>query len=88
MGGISTKVGCWHEGFKKHLIRRQRLKPTAATIGFVLIFNASEMQMRTCKTVLKSLIKIAFTQGGETFYAGKQPQILLKFALTLCTARS
>jgi hypothetical protein len=30
----------------------------------------------------------AFAQGGEWLYAGKQPQILMKFALTLRRALS
>jgi len=34
------------------------------------------------------IIAPAFAQGAEALYAGKQAQILMKFALTLCGALS
>jgi len=40
------------------------------------------------KRVFSSAIAPALVQDAETLYAGKQPQILMKFALTLYGARS
>ncbi len=56
--------------------------------AFMSMFYVSDEQIRVRKTVIKTIIKIPFTQGIGVFYAGKQPQILMKFALTLRRARS
>ncbi len=54
----------------------------------MLMIDVGDEQMCASKSVLKSIIKTGFTQGTGAFYAGKQPQILMKFALTLHRARS
>jgi hypothetical protein len=45
--------------------------------------DGDETQMQRCKNVGIPVIAGAFAQGAGLLYAGKQPQILMKFALTL-----
>jgi hypothetical protein len=50
--------------------------------------NGRRAQSLLQKAGFGSVIAPAFAQGAESLYAGKQPQILMKFALTLCGALS
>ena len=50
--------------------------------------TGNEVQSRRLKALPPNIIFPAFTQGAEALYAGKQPQILMKFALTLRGALS
>jgi len=50
--------------------------------------SGNDTQMPLSKSIVIDIFGTALAQGAEWLYAGKQPQILMKFALTLHRALS